>query len=187
MQIAKQAQYVLPVTEGRTRPLHGKAFELSGSNGVLIVTGSINATQQSLESIKNIEGSLARRLSKPCFQWAETEPVSFEPNKYAFEAQSLDFAYLDATLNSNGIVRGRLFGSKSPVSVVTAKIIRANVAIEGQTREIEVDAEGGFFFGPVGEIASERAVQLELTAGALRASCWLNVAEELAISDDERK
>lgn len=154
---------------------------------MLIVTGSINATQQSLESIKNIEGSLARRLSKPCFQWAETEPVSFEPNKYAFEAQSLDFAYLDATLNSNGIVRGRLFGSKSPVSVVTAKIIRANVAIEGQTREIEVDAEGGFFFGPVGEIASERAVQLELTAGALRASCWLNVAEELAISDDERK
>lgn len=187
LKIANQAQYVLPVTEGRTRPLHGKVFEFSGGDGALIVTGSINATQQSLESIKNIEVSLARRLSEPCFEWAETEPVSFEPNKYVFEAQAPDFAYLDATLDSNGMVRGRLFGAKCPVSVATAKIIRADVEIEGQTREIEVDAEGRFVFGPVGEIASERAVQLELTAEALRASCWLNVAEELAISDDERK
>ncbi len=187
LKIAKQAQYVLPVTEGRIRPLHGKVFELRGRNGVLIVTGSINATQQSLESMKNIEVSLVRRLSEPCFEWVEIEPVSFEPNKYVFEAQSLDFAYLDATLDSNGMIRGRLFDVNSSVSVVTAKIMRADVAIEGQTREIEVDAEGRFFFGPVGEIASERAVQLELTAEALRATCWLNVAEELAISDDERK
>ena len=187
LKISDHAQFVLPVTEGRMRPLHGKVFEFGGSDGVMIITGSINATQQSLESMKNIEVSLARKLPKACFEWSEIEPARFEPNKFIFEAQAPEFAYLDATLDSDGMVRGRLFGAKTPSGTVTAKILRADVEIEELTREIDVAAEGAFLFGPLGEIASERAVQLELTAEHLRATCWLNVADELAISDEERK
>lgn len=181
------ARYVTPVLEGKARPLHGKAFEILGSTGVLVATGSINATQQSLEGTKNVEVSLARWLPSPCFEWTAVEPVKFEPNSFVFDTQEADFAYLDATLDSDGMVRGRLIGGKTFPKTVTANILRADVPLEGQTREIAISSDGNFSFGPIGEVGSDAAVQLELIAPSLRATCWLNVTEELASTDDLRR
>jgi hypothetical protein len=53
--------FVVPPNEGR--PLHAKWFELTGRDGgALVMTGSVNATRQSLWTTNNIEVSLVRRL-----------------------------------------------------------------------------------------------------------------------------
>jgi hypothetical protein len=53
--------FVVPPNDGR--PLHAKWFELTGKAGdALVMTGSVNATQQSLWTTNNIEVALVRRL-----------------------------------------------------------------------------------------------------------------------------
>jgi hypothetical protein len=92
LKIKRAVRYVVPDVKAKTRRLHGKVFEVLGTNGVLVLTGSINATQQSFESTRNIEVSLARWLPSPCFNWKNEDPVRFEPNDYIFNEQEPDFA-----------------------------------------------------------------------------------------------
>jgi hypothetical protein len=75
LKISGTTKYVVPVVDGSPRRLHGKVFEIAGTTGALVTTGSINATHQSLESTKNIEVSLARWLPSNCFKWSKTEPI----------------------------------------------------------------------------------------------------------------
>lgn len=185
--VAQDVRYVVPAVVGLPRRLHGKIFEVSGSGGVLVATGSINATQQSLESVKNIEVSLARWLPSPCFEWSEAEPTRFEPNCYIFEGHEPDFAFLDAALEASGMVHGCLFGIQRIPASATVKILRSDVPLEGQTSTVDIGATGEFSLGPIGELTFDGAVQLELTAPGVRATCWLNVAEELVSSDEERR
>lgn len=57
----KPSHFVEPPDNGR--PLHAKWFELTGEAGdALVMTGSVNATRQSLWKINNIEVSLVRHL-----------------------------------------------------------------------------------------------------------------------------
>jgi hypothetical protein len=185
--VARKVRYVVPTLEVSVRRLHGKVFEISGSGGTLVISGSINATQQSLESIKNVEASLARWLPSPCFEWSEAKPARFEPNSYVFEGHEPDFAFLDASLESNGTVHGRLSGIKTIPASATVNILRADVPLEGKTRTVDIGATGEFSSEFMGELTSDGAVQLELTASGVRATCWLNVTEELVSSDEDRR
>lgn len=183
----RQVRYVVPESQGSSRRLHGKVFEIASLDGVLVVTGSINATQQSLEGIKNVEVSLARWLQSPCFKWGETDPTRFEPNCYVFEGHEPDFAFLEADLESNRTLRGRLFGITTIPTSATVNILRDDVPLDGQTRMVEIDPNGEFHSEPIDELTTDGAIQLELTAPGIKATCWLNVAEELTSSDEERR
>jgi hypothetical protein len=183
----QKVRYVVPAIEGGSRRLHGKIFEIVGSTGVLVVTGSINATHQSFESTKNVEISLARWLPSPCFEWNEADPKRFESNAYVFKKQEPDFAFLDASLDPSGIVHGRLLGTKTIPASATVSILRSEVPLDEQTRNTVIGENGEFSFGPIGELKSDGALQLELTAPNVRATCWLNVVEELTSSDEDRR
>src|SRR5256885_1328255 len=60
-------RFVVPRLDGeQPRNLHAKWFELEGAKSrVLTMSGSVNATPQSMESRRNTEISLVRLLSKP--------------------------------------------------------------------------------------------------------------------------
>lgn len=66
-------QYVVADTEHADRFPHAKCFEVLADDGVLVMTGSVNATRQSLESTTNVEVSLVRRLNESPFLWEEIE------------------------------------------------------------------------------------------------------------------
>ena len=180
-------QYVTPKLKDSARRLHAKIFEIASENGTLTITGSINATHQSLETTKNIEVSLARWLSSPCFTWIPTRPTTFEPNIYDFEQREPHFAFLEAELQANGIIEGRVFGKATIPKSGTISVLRNEVALTNQSHEIEIHADGAFTFGPIDELDIDGAVQLQLIAQDIKAACWLNIVQDLSSTDAERK
>lgn len=68
------------------RKLHAKWFEAQGKSGACVVmTGSVNATQQSLWTCRNVEVSLVRRVSEATTEsWAACDiaDIHFEPCEY---------------------------------------------------------------------------------------------------------
>ncbi|MDR5812062.1 hypothetical protein QCE62_00480 [Caballeronia sp. LZ033] len=71
----KPGYFVEPPDNGR--PLHAKWFELVDVEGeALVMTGSVNATQQSLWNTNNIEVSLARHVAQSTTAgWAKTDDI----------------------------------------------------------------------------------------------------------------
>jgi hypothetical protein len=55
----KGVSFVLPSLSGDSRESHAKWFEIAATNGVFVMTGSVNATAQGFTSTKNVEVSLA--------------------------------------------------------------------------------------------------------------------------------
>ena len=80
--------FVRPDAPGGHRRLHAKVFELLAKDKVLVMTGSVNATAQSFESMKNVEVSLAR--------WLPESPA-LQTGRVAIWAVSLSAHSLRAT------------------------------------------------------------------------------------------
>lgn len=79
------AAFVAPVDRQRGQPLHAKVFEFETDDGAWVVSGSVNATFQSLQSTKNVEVSLARWAAASPFRWESCEPENFVPQEEVFE------------------------------------------------------------------------------------------------------
>lgn len=109
------ASYVSPL-EGRGRPLHAKVFEVDTDGGSLVLTGSINATDTSLRSRKNVEVSVARWHRTSPFGWKACEPEKFSPLEQDFgpgcpwtvEANLLGRGQLDALVQGVGSARAEV-------------------------------------------------------------------------------
>jgi hypothetical protein len=84
-------------------------FEVDTARGSLVLSGSVNATFQSLGSTKNVEVSVARWHRTSPFQWEEREPEDFSPGEQDFAPASAWTA--EATLLGNdqleALVRGQ--------------------------------------------------------------------------------
>jgi hypothetical protein len=93
-------RYVLPDSE-RERNLHAKWFELRSEGRALIMSGSVNATPQSMQSLKNVEISLVRLLTQPPFNWDEGTPACFSPNSYTPPVTKANSIGLDANYFSD--------------------------------------------------------------------------------------
>ena len=109
------ASYVSPL-EGRGRPLHAKVFEVDTDGSTLVLTGSINATDISLRSKKNVEVSVARWHRTSPFGWEVCEPGKFSPLEQDFEsacpwtveANLLGRDQLDALVQGEGSARAEV-------------------------------------------------------------------------------
>ena len=179
--------YVTPKLDDEARSLHAKAFEITSDEGALVITGSINATHQSLETTKNIEVSLARWLPSPCFKWEIVDPVNFESNIYEFKNHGANFAFLEALINTNGVIEGRVFGNDKIPESGMIYLLRNEIPLKGDPHQITVNQNGTFKFGPIDELDTDGSLQLKLIAGEIEATCWLNIVQDLNSTDSERK
>lgn len=176
--------YVIANTDNAMRPLHAKCFELQGDNGVLVMTGSVNATEQSLTSTRNVEVSLVRLLNASPFDWGEVEaPPNFEPCEFNVEELSAKFPALEATWTTGN----ELIGQVTPADVdqfVTLEVW------DGELRLLvlnEVALEGGAFKVKVrNPIDAKGALCLKMHGEQLHASGWINVEVELAADETQR-
>jgi hypothetical protein len=177
--------FVLADTARNNKRLHAKVFELQAADKVLVMTGSINATAQSFESIKNVEVSLARWLPKSPFTWKAAEPVGYESTQEGMDFSQGHSLYVDAWLATDRMLHGRLAARvKLPHKASIEISSRGAVVYQA---DVVVDDEGVFVAGPVPKFDTSESTLLTVADGGISATCWLNVLEELELSEDERE
>ena len=179
------SNFVRPDTSRGHRRLHAKVFELHAKEKTLVMTGSVNATAQSFESSKNVEMSLARWLPRSPFAWIEVEPLGYEVTQKSSDFQSSLSLYVDAWLEEDRLLQGRVTARSPMPASLKLTIHRGEFAIFAA--EIELDAAGDFSVGPVPPFDASQATLLTVSEGHVSASCWLNVYEELDIAAEERE
>lgn len=179
------AGYVLPDAPRAHRRLHAKVFELQARGKVLVMTGSVNATVQSFESTKNVEVSLARWLIKSPFSWKEADPLEYEATQTASDFQQHQALYVDAWIDDDWILHGRLTSRTDLSPLLELTIHRGEVVLHVHT--VTLDSIGEFTLGPMQPFDASQALLLTVSDGQVSTSCWLNVQEELDIAMDERE
>lgn len=179
-----QPEYVIAEREDETpRLLHAKCFELEGSNGTLVMTGSINATAQSLSSTDNVEVSLIRMLTKSPFKWAKAAPVQFTPCEFKVDAITARNPALQVTWT----VANELVGRIEPAG--NTELVTLSVW-DGDERAVQLDKvrlENGKFSANMGQPVNARgALRLIVEGLNLHAEGWINVELDLAGNEDQR-
>ncbi|MCO4861245.1 hypothetical protein MKD38_06150 [Cupriavidus sp. WGlv3] len=180
----KTPDYVIAKCEDEDpRLLHAKCFELEGSNGTLVMTGSVNATGQSLSSTDNVEVSLIRWLPKSPFKWTKAEPVEFTPCEFKVESMTARNPALQATWT----VVNELVGQIEPAG--DTKLVTLSIW-DGDERAALVDdvrLENGKFSVKMGQSVNARgALRLIVEGPDLHAEGWINVELDLAGDENQR-
>lgn len=164
--------YVAPMlneNQAREGKLHAKVFEFETEQGTLIVTGSVNATHQSLETCNNIEVSLARWCDNSPFAWEATVPSRFRVPTLAPTRPS--GPPLEADLDLDGWVRGLLGIARAATARWT--VLEADrVHAEGSCN---IRGDGTFEFPLVPDIQQAHlGLVLVLQTEAGISPAWLN-------------
>ena len=179
------SRFVVPDAKRATRRLHAKVFELHTPDNVLVMTGSVNATAQSFESTMNVEVSLARWLPKSPFEWLDAEAEDYQPTQVGTDFLPPLALYVDAWLEEDRTLRGRLTSRDAIDPSLAVTITRGEHVLF--TAQTSVDDEAGFKVGNVPSFDVSEAALLTVTSGEFSASCWLNVDEQLDIAMEERE
>lgn len=180
-------EFVVPVFAERDRPLHAKVFEISGKEHTLVVTGSVNGTAQSLETSKNVEVSLARWLPKGAFEWESATPAKYSPNVFAGADLGPPDYVVQATLEPDGAVLGMLTCTRGGLPKSASVTLWREDETIAPPRAVVVPPSGAFEFRLDKGLESPAGVQLQLDIGSASVRCWLNVAEDLRSSNQERR
>lgn len=178
-------RFVVADSHRSNRRLHAKVFVLEAADKTLVMTGSVNATAQSFESTKNVEVSLARWLTDSPYAWKIAEPTGYEATQKSSDFQPSHLLYVDAWLEADRMLHGRLHASAGVPSSVEATISSGDTPIHQVA--INVAADGAFVAGPVPAFDTSQATLLTVSTELATASCWLNVHEELDIAAEERE
>lgn len=184
---SKELDFVVPNIGNDQRHLHAKVFEISDEELSIVMTGSINATAQSLNSTMNVEISLARLVPKDSFAWEKATPSRFEPRTFIPQKKDVEFAYLEATLALDGKISGQVSCAEATPVHAVATLIQAQDEVNSAEIHVQIQSTGTFSFALPFEICTRGAVQLALSSQGFSAQCWLNIEEDLTFTDEERK
>ncbi|RAS31913.1 phospholipase D family protein [Paraburkholderia bryophila] len=185
MVFTEAVEYVAADTESPYRFPHAKCFELEGTNGVLVMTGSVNATAQSLETTRNVEVSLVRFLKKSPFAWKEVEPVAFEPCEFEQVGRMGPSLSLQATWTASQHIVGVLKPAQGAMRVELS-IWEGPKCLEVM-RDVALDDDGAFLVRMKDYFETERALRLVLHSEGIDAATWLNLEFALTADESERK
>ncbi|MBR8145912.1 hypothetical protein KDW46_26510 [Burkholderia vietnamiensis] len=184
--LPEKTRFVVPVVPDRkdlNRFPHAKVFEVRSPSGCMVMTGSVNATLQSLFGLENVEVSLVRKLEVPPFDWQVLEGDDFAKTRFeacVFKSPELGRAApaLDAQWQSDGTITGTV--SPCPDErLATLEVWREDELECGPIEPVLID-EDGSFATPVQTLADEEgARRLRLQAGDFTVTGWLNVEVEL--------
>lgn len=176
---------VAPQIERPTRPLHAKWFELRGAEHWTL-TGSVNATQRSLASTKNVEVAVLRKLDGLVQDnWKSTIEPKHEPSVFSTFGDSGDLI-LHAAVTANGLIEGLLLGDAEFEGLW---MIRLRMTEElGPEYQVRVESDGRFQWEPknYNEFATANSVQISLRKGQLSARGWLSVQSILKLPSRSR-
>ncbi len=179
-----QPDYVIAKRENEDpRPLHAKCFELEGSNGTLVMTGSVNATGQSLSTTDNVEVSLIRMLPKSPFKWAKATPVKFTPCEFKVDAMTARNPAIQVTWT----IANQLVGHIEPAGDTELVTMSIWYGDERAALVDEVRLENGKFSVNMGQPVNARgALRLIVEGLDLHAEGWINVELDLAGDENQR-
>jgi hypothetical protein len=180
-------EFVVPVFQFADRPLHAKVFEIFGQGEALVMTGSINGTAQSLESTSNVEVSLTRWMAESCFGWEKATPKNYAPNVFQVGEGGRQQLFLEATLGVDGVVRGRVTSRHGQFPREATASVYRDERVLMTIEEVQLKEGGDFYFRCPTTLDTTAAVQLGLAGGQQSVMCWLNIAEDLQSSDQERR
>jgi hypothetical protein len=187
LKASKELDFVVPKIGNDQRHLHAKVFQISDEDSSIVMTGSINATSQSLNSTMNVEISLARLVPKESFTWEKATPSRFEPRTFIPTQREVEFAYLEATLALDGKISGQVSCAKATPAHAVATLIQAQETVNGDEIHVQIQSSGTFSFMLPFEICKRGAVQLALSSQGFLAQCWLTIEEDLTSTDEERR
>lgn len=181
---ANPVEFVNAKTPNSSRFLHAKCFEVEGADSVIVMTGSVNATGQSLESTRNVEVSLVRLLDASPFEWESAIPREYVACEFLVSELTAKSPALQATwTTSNHIV-----GVVQPAN--GAQVVRFEIW-DGDTCHAEIEdvalRDDGTFSIKMKELFNARgALRLQLIGNDLSAVGWINVEFELSADETQR-
>ncbi|MCS3390366.1 hypothetical protein [Burkholderia thailandensis] len=184
MRFTSAVEFVAAETAGDERFPHAKCFELQGRDSALVMTGSVNATSQSLETTTNVEVSLVRLLGQTPFTWEAVQPTEYRPCDFRSMAQAAG-ASVQATWLASQRIRGAVYPAPGEMRVRLE--VWGGEACLKHVPDVALNEKGEFdVLVPDNNVDYGRALRIVLARENLRVSGWLNVEVSLAASDAER-
>ena len=174
------------VPDGNARAFHAKWIEASGPSGALMLTGSFNATVQSLDSRNNVECGVLRVTAKDSSDsWHEVLQPSFKEG--AFPQRSGGASHcLFAAMTASGQLTGRVLGQ--------VQAGRWHALLEAEERtvaegELELTDSLEFTWNPIalaGADLNGDTLRLTLEADSQVARGWVSATRILAMNSRQR-
>jgi hypothetical protein len=187
--LPKKHSFVKAVTGMSPRTVHAKCIEIRSTEACLVLTGSINATRQSLCETRNVEVGLVRKMNVSPFEWEKVaSPDRFERCEYgAEEEESGPRVCVEATLTDKG-----LSGTLAPNT--TAQRVRLEIWSRNRCElvisDVNVAGDGAFSVDIATEMLNtEYALRLKVLVDGEDtpvAVGWLNVETVLAFPPIDR-
>jgi hypothetical protein len=183
-------RYVVPAEARKYGFAHAKVFEVRSPRGCMVMTGSVNATNQSLFGLENVEVSLVRKLDTPAFKWKtlseeELATVKYEACKFKSSEIGRKSPALDAQWQSDGIITGTV--SPRPSEDTVSLEIWCDSEVEHTFAGVALEPDGSFKTARVSRGSREGARRLLLRTGDFTVTGWLNVESELAARPWEKE
>ncbi|MFM0173655.1 hypothetical protein PQR33_30505 [Paraburkholderia sediminicola] len=175
--------YVTPVAGRDFSFSHAKCFEVTSRSGCLVMTGSVNATWQSLCETRNAEVALVRKLDASPFTWETAEATHFKACEYEREHASETLNSLQASWRDN-VISGTIapaIGEKT----LRLEIISRN-KVEFFVENVKLDVDGNFRVTASQTCNTDFALRLRATGKGVDVTGWLNVERELACPPYDR-
>ena len=177
--------FVRADTDHFDRPLHAKCFEVQGDDGVIVMTGSVNATAQSLASTDNVEVSLVRLLDETPFAWKKLDkPKDYKACEFNVDELTARNPALQVRLTPDNRLVGQVFPASKDRHVTlevldgdTSRHLQQNVPM----------THGGFDERLTRTLKADNALQLVVTGDDLYAVGWINVELDLRATPSERE
>ncbi len=176
---------VAPKVEQPKRHLHAKWFELRGSQ-TWSLTGSVNATAQSLTTTKNVEVGVLRILKSPSIDyWKIAKKPVFKADSF-IDSEGISCLSIYAELDANGHVQGRILGVGKLEGEWHAYLDKADELIN--EAKLMVNNEGTFVWPLItfSEFENASALQLRLIKGDLTARGWVIIQNLLKLPSRSR-
>lgn len=185
MQFTQPPEYVLPDTERAARFPHAKCFELVTQDNVLVMTGSVNATGQSLESTKNVEVSLVRLSNESPFAWDDVdEPEGYLPCEFSVAEMTARLPALQASWTSSNHLTGFVEPFCDSAQMALAEIWERGTLI-ASIPDVEL-LEGAFSIKLRHQYGAQGGLRLVIIAPTWKATGWINVEVELSADETQR-
>jgi len=184
LELPENVRYVIPITDMGDRFAHAKHFEVRSEEASVLMTGSVNATVQSLETLKNVEISLVRKVPVSLLDWEEVTPISFEPCNFRDESHGKSQHTLQASWTSSNWIEGSLSPTKL-ARTMNLSIWDEDVCFATYD-EVRVAVDGAFKVRMTTVPTTENALVIQLEDAQLCARGWLNMEYALEGSPADR-
>ncbi|MBP4050907.1 hypothetical protein J9978_15570 [Chromobacterium violaceum] len=177
--------FVRADTDHFDRTLHAKCFEVQGDDGVIVMTGSVNATAQSLTSTDNVEVSLVRLLDETPFAWEKLDkPKDYKPCEFNVDELTARNPALQVSLTTDNRLVGQVFPASADQRVTlevldgdTSRHLQPNVPMTNGTFDVRLNRT----------FNADNALQLVVTGEDFYAVGWINVELDLQADPSQRE